>query len=103
MVLRALIGTVVLLFVAASAASADDAVYGAQCAKCHGASGASDTPVGKAMKVPALAGNANVQKASAEDVAGMIKSAAKHPAALNGLRYAHLTAAAASAKQFAGK
>jgi mono/diheme cytochrome c family protein len=30
------------------------ALYAANCAKCHGASGAADTPVGKAMKAKSL-------------------------------------------------
>ena len=31
-----------------------EALYGDHCAKCHGADGRADTPVGKAMKVPSL-------------------------------------------------
>ena len=105
MVLRPLIAAVVLLFVSASAASAADAseVYKAQCAKCHGASGAADTPVGKAMKAPALAGNAKLQKASPAEIATLVKNEAKHPASVKGLSEADLNAAAATAKGLAGK
>ena len=31
-----------------------EALYAEHCAKCHGATGRADTPVGKAMKVPSL-------------------------------------------------
>jgi mono/diheme cytochrome c family protein len=41
-------------FLVSSAAWAADSAYEANCAKCHGADGKADTPVGKAMKVPAL-------------------------------------------------
>lgn len=30
------------------------ALYGANCAKCHGADGQADTPVGRAMKTPSF-------------------------------------------------
>ncbi len=94
-----------LLFLAGSAASAADgaAIYKAQCAKCHGDSGHSDTAVGKAMKVPALAGDANVAKMSDADIAGLIKSNAKHPAGVKGLSGDDVNAVAAYVKQLSGK
>ena len=68
MLARSLIGIAALLLVASSAAVAADgaAVFKAQCAKCHGDTGNSDTTIGKAMKVPPLAGDAN----DPEDVGG---------------------------------
>ena len=94
-----------LVLVTASAASAADgaAIYKAQCAKCHGDSGKSDTAVGKAMKVPTLAGDANVQKMSDADIAARITGNAKHPAGIKGLSGDDLTAVAAYVKQLAGK
>lgn len=44
---------VCLLPVAASAEEGD-AIFQAECAKCHGADGSGDTPAGKAMKVTSL-------------------------------------------------
>jgi len=79
------------------------ATYQSQCAKCHGESGQSDTSIGKAMKVPALAGDANVQKMSDADVAARIKGNAKHPATIKGLSADDVNAVAAYVKQLAGK
>ena len=66
---RSLFGMTALLLIASSAGSAADgaAIFKAQCAKCHGDTGNSDTSVGKAMKVPAMAGDAKLQKMSASD------------------------------------
>ena len=41
-------------FLVSSVGWAAESVYEANCAKCHGADGKANTPVGKAMKVPAL-------------------------------------------------
>jgi mono/diheme cytochrome c family protein len=105
MVCRVLIGTGLMLFVAASAASAADpnAVYETQCAKCHGTTGNSDTPIGKAMKAPPLAGNAKLKSASEADVAALVKANAKHPAGVKGLSDDDLKAAATHAKGLAAK
>ena len=52
-----------LLFADATALAADGAaIYKAQCAKCHGDTGHSDTTIAKAMNVPALAGDATAGK-----------------------------------------
>lgn len=79
------------------------AIYKAQCAKCHGDTGQSDTGVAKAMKVPALAGDASIQKMSDADLAAHIKGSTKHPAAVKGLNESDLNAVAAHVKQLAGK
>jgi mono/diheme cytochrome c family protein len=39
---------------AGKAETSGEAIYQAQCAKCHGVDGSGDTPVGKAMKIPSL-------------------------------------------------
>lgn len=94
--------TAILLLAGAPAWAADGAaIYKAQCAKCHGDTGKSDTAVGKAMKVPALAGDANVQKMSDADVAARIKGNAKHPTGVKSLTDADVTAVAAYVKQLA--
>lgn len=90
--------------VGSPATAADGAaIYAAQCAKCHGDSGKADTAVGKAMKVPPLAGDANLQKMSDADVAAKIKENAKHPPTTKGLSTDDLNAVAAYVKQLAGK
>src|SRR5215470_14357825 len=104
MMVRSLIAGITLLLVAGSAASAADgaAIFKAQCAKCHGDTGKSDTTIGKAMKVPALAGDANVQKMSDADVAARIKGNAKHPPTIKSLSDDDINAVAADVKQLAG-
>jgi len=56
--------TAVLLAGAVSAASAADGagIFAAHCAQCHGTTGHADTPAGKALKAPALAGNAKSRR-----------------------------------------
>ena len=101
---KTFIGATVMFFLAGSATWAADGgeLYKAQCAKCHGDSGKSDTAVGKAMKVPALAGDAQVQGMSDADVAARIKGNAKHPAAVKGLSDADVAAVATYVKKLAG-
>jgi mono/diheme cytochrome c family protein len=106
MIVRPMVGLAVVMFIAGSAASAPAdgaAVYKAQCAKCHGDTGHSDSTIGKAMKVPALAGDANVQKMSDADIAARIKGNAKHPPTVKGLSDDDFNAVAAYVKQLAGK
>jgi mono/diheme cytochrome c family protein len=51
------IATALAVGLLAGPAAADGgSIYTAECARCHGADGLGDTPVGKAMKVPAIAG-----------------------------------------------
>jgi mono/diheme cytochrome c family protein len=101
----ALFGTIALLLIGGSVAFAADgaAVYKAQCAKCHGDTGKADTSIGKAMKVPALAGDANIQKMSDGDVAARIKGNAKHPPPVKSMSDDDINAVAAYVKQLAGK
>jgi mono/diheme cytochrome c family protein len=100
----ALLSAVSLLLSVSAAAAADGAaIFKAQCAKCHGDSGKSDTAVGKAMKVPPLAGDAKVQQMSDADVVARISGNAKHPAGVKGLSPDDLNAVAGYVKQLAGK
>ena len=104
MVLRLLIGTAVVLCLAGSASAADGAaVYSGQCAKCHGDTGKSDTTIGKAVKAPALAGDAKLQQASEGDIAALIKGNKKHPPTVKSLSDDDLRAAATFIKGLAGK
>jgi cytochrome c len=76
------------------------AVYKAQCAKCHGETGQADSPAAKAMKVPAIAGDAKIAGLSDADLVAKIKENKKH-VTLKSLSDADLAAAAAYAKQLA--
>jgi mono/diheme cytochrome c family protein len=104
MLLRHLtLSTALILATALPAAAADGAaIYKDQCAKCHGDTGAADTTIGKAMKVPPLAGDAKIQKMSASDVAAVIKGNAKHPPAVKALSDEDINAVAAEVKKLAG-
>ena len=104
MTFRSLVGCAALLFASASAAQAADgaAIYQAQCAKCHGDTGKADTTIGKAMKVPPIAGDANIQKMSESDVAAKISGNQKHPPAVKGLSADDIAAVAKYVKGLAG-
>jgi cytochrome c len=99
-----LIGAAALLLGTVSIASAGDgaAVYKEQCAKCHGETGKADTSIGKAMKIPALAGDEKVQKMSEADIVARIKENAKHPAPVKGLKDDDMNAVAGHVKVLAG-
>jgi mono/diheme cytochrome c family protein len=103
MMVRVLIAVAVLLLCSLSVASAADgaALYKAQCAKCHGDTGHADTTIGKAMKVPSLVGDANIQKMSDSDVAAKIKGNAKHPPTVKSLSDDDINALAAYVKGLA--
>ena len=77
-----------------SVALADDgaALYAKNCAKCHGADGKADTPAGKAMKAPALAGTS----LTAEQVVAKLRASAKHKSVVGKLSDADLTAIASN-------
>ena len=74
------------------------ALFKEHCAKCHGDTGKADTPAGKAMKVPPLAGDAKVAAMSADDVAARIKSNEKHKAFIKKLTDDDVAAVAAYVK-----
>jgi cytochrome c oxidase cbb3-type subunit 3 len=59
--------TLLLALPASSARAADgQALFEANCAKCHGKTGMADTTTGKAAKAPKLKGDAHLQGADAE-------------------------------------
>jgi mono/diheme cytochrome c family protein len=90
------------LSVASISLAADGAaLFKQNCATCHGATGQADTPAGKSLKVPALAGDAKVAGMSDADVAAAIKANAKHAAVLKKLNDADITAVAAYVKGLA--
>lgn len=76
-------------------------VWKAQCAKCHGETGMGDTPVGKAMKAPSLAGNDKLAGMTTADIVAAFKANKKH-AALK-VSDADLEATAGHVKQIAAK
>jgi mono/diheme cytochrome c family protein len=76
--MRSAITLAVLLIVSPALAADGGALFKQHCASCHGESGKADTPAGKAMKVPALAGDAKVAGMSDADVVAAIKGNPKH-------------------------
>jgi mono/diheme cytochrome c family protein len=77
------------------------AVFKAQCAKCHGDTGAGDTAAGKALKVPMLKGDAKVAGMSVDDVAKSVKTNEKHKSFVTKLTDEQINAAAGFVKQLA--
>jgi high-affinity iron transporter len=77
------------------------ALFKQHCASCHGATGHADTPAGKSLKVPALAGDAKVAGMSDADVVAAIKANAKHAAVLKKLSDDDVAALATYAKGLA--
>jgi len=75
-----LASTLVLLAATAAGAADGAAVFKARCASCHGETGMADTAVGKALKAPALAGDAKVASMSDADLQAKITDNAKHKA-----------------------
>ena len=86
--------------VATAPANAAD-VFKEKCASCHGETGHADTTLGKAMKVPALAGDAKVAGMSEADLVAAIKANTKHAAMLKKVNDEELSAAAARVKELA--
>lgn len=92
-----------LLFAVAARAdeAAGAAVFNKNCAMCHGEDGKSATPAGKAMKVPALAANEEVAKATLDDLVAHVKKIEKHAALLKKLSDEEIRNAAEHAKTLA--
>jgi len=90
------------LSVAGPSLAADGAaIFKQNCATCHGATGHADTPAGKSLKVPALAGDAKVAGMSDADVVAAIKANPKHGGILKKLSDGDIAAVAAYAKGLA--
>jgi mono/diheme cytochrome c family protein len=90
------------LFAAGVSRAADGpTLYKQNCASCHGASGHADTPAGKALKVPPLAGDAKIAGLSEADVGAKIRSNPKHGAVLKKLNDADVQALAVYVKGLA--
>ncbi len=87
-----------------STAAADGAgVFKAQCSKCHGETGLSDTTAGATLKVPHLAGDEKVAGASVDELVGKIKANKKHESFIKKLSDQDVTDAAGFVKGLAGK
>jgi mono/diheme cytochrome c family protein len=84
------------------AAEDGGAVFKAQCAKCHGETGESDTPAGKALKIPHLKGDSKVAAMSLEDIVKSVKANEKHKSFVTKLTDEQINAAAGVAKQLSG-
>ena len=98
------ISAALVLAAAGLAAAADGAaVYKTNCASCHGETGAADTPVGKALKAPALAGDKTVAGMSDADLQAKIKDNAKHKAFIAKLSADDVSAVATFVKGLAAK
>jgi mono/diheme cytochrome c family protein len=90
------------LSVASISLAADGAaLFKQNCASCHGATGHADTPAGKSLKVPPLAGDAKVAGMSDADIAAAIKANAKHAAVLKKLKDDDIAAVASYVKGMA--
>ena len=93
----------VVLLVGSVAWAADGAaVYKEQCAKCHGAEGKSDTPVGEKLKIPPIAGNAKIAAMPESEIAALIKGTKKHPPKTTEMSDGDLSAVAGHVKGLAG-
>jgi mono/diheme cytochrome c family protein len=96
-----LIAALPLSFASISLAAAGASLFKQNCASCHGTTGQADTPAGKSLKVPALAGAAQVAAMSDADVAAAIKANPKHAAVLKQLTDSDVAALANYAKGLA--
>jgi cytochrome c6 len=96
------VGAVLVLVGGVSTTPANAAdVFKEKCALCHGETGHADTSAGKAMKVPALAGDAKVAGMSEADLIAAIKGNPKHASMLKKVNDDELKAAAARVKELA--
>lgn len=95
-----LVGTLAPLAVAAE----DDpgqATFQAECAKCHGADGSGDTPVGKAMKVPSLRDARLAGPDAVEMIVKHLQTHPKHAAVRNKLSAEEMEAVARAVQSLA--
>jgi mono/diheme cytochrome c family protein len=104
MTFRTAVFTTLLVLGLVVRARAEDgaAVYKAQCAKCHGDTGESNTPAGKTLKVPAIKGDAKVAGASVEELVKTAKANEKHKSFITKITDEQLTGAAGEMKKLAG-
>jgi len=70
------------------------ALYAANCAKCHGADGRAETPVGKAMKVASLVDPKWAAEGSADALVAAFRANPKHKAVASNVSDADLRAIA---------
>ena len=96
-----LVATLTVTVASFSLAADGAGVFKQHCASCHGETGKADTAAGKSLKVPALAGDANVAGMPDADVAAKIKENKKHAAALKKLSDDDIAAVAAYVKSLA--
>ncbi len=77
------------------------AVFKEHCAKCHGESGQADTSVATTLKIPKLAGNAEVAGMTVPDLVKKMKENEKHKTMLKKVTEEQLVAGATHAKTLA--
>jgi mono/diheme cytochrome c family protein len=95
--------TALLTLGAATTSLAADgaALFKQNCATCHGPTGKADTPAAKALKAPALAGDANVAGMPDAALVAAIKANAKHSSFIKKLSDDDLAAVATYVKGLA--
>ena len=86
----------------ACGATADSsrAVYEANCASCHGADGASDTPVGRAMEISSFVGS-GLAETTPEAICEKLEASDKHRSVVKKLDPQALAASCARVKELA--
>jgi mono/diheme cytochrome c family protein len=88
-------------FGGAALAADGAAVFKQHCVTCHGETGKADTAAGKALKVPALAGDAKVAGMGEADLIANVKSNEKHKTFIKKLSDDDVAAVAAYVKGLA--
>lgn len=96
------LATAVLLLGSGAWGADGAAVFKDQCAKCHGDTGSSDTPVGKALELAPLAGDADLAATPDAEIVVKIKGATKHPTAIKEMPDDALNAVAGHVRELAG-